>query len=262
MTERRWGVGVALLALYAAVAIVTHGLSSRPGRPLFDGFAPPAPYRWVKPPPEFTDNQPPEPAERTIPLSDQGSEAANASTTDAQIIVTLPQGAVASHPPDTAIRLTIKPLDAAAVAALPAGLRAVSNAYEVSIVYQPSQTPVPGVNPAAIIALTAASDGDGLQHLPPGAQQWQAVQSRAFGNTHGQTGPFQGPGHYVVTASAAVTTTATTIPQKGGSGGVVLALVIVAVVASVGGVVAVRSRRKAAAKRTRQQRRNAARRRP
>lgn len=250
MTKRRWRVGVVLVVVYAAMAFVTQG------RPLFDGFAPPTPYRWVKPPPEFTDNQPPEAAQRTIPLSEQGSEAANASTTDAQIIVTLPQGAVAAHPPDTALQLTITPRDAAAVAPLPAELRAVSNAYQVAMVYQPSQAPVPQVNQAAIIALTAASEGDGLLYLPPGAQQWQTVPSRAFGNTHGRTASFPGPGHYLVTASPAVTTTkAPGASTPGGSGGVLAVVIISAVAAAVGGAMTVRNRRQAAARRSRQQRR-------
>lgn len=250
MTRRRWGVGLALLAFYAVVAVATHGLSSRGGRPLFDGFAPPAPYRWVKPPPEFPDNQPPTSAERTIPVTGQGSEAANASTTDAQIIVTLPQGAIPGHPPDTAVLLRIVPLDAAAAALLPAGMRAVSNAYQVSIAYQPSQAAVARVDPAAIIALTAASDGDGLLYLAPGSQQWQPVQARSFGNTLGQTGPFHGPGDYVVTASPAVATTtsaAATAAQRGGSGGAVLVAVgLAAVAAAIGATLFLRSRRQAA----------------
>ena len=263
VAARRWRVGVALLIVYAAVAIVTQGLSSRRARPLFDGFAPPTPYRWVKPPPEFTDNQPPESAERTIPLSDDGSEAANASTTDAQIIVTLPRGAVLAHPPDTALALKITPFDAPAVAPLPPDQRPVSNAYQVSMTYQPSQAPVPKVDSSTAIAMTAASDGDSLLYLPPGAQQWQTIASRAFGNTHGRTGSFPGPGHYVVVASPAVTTTtAPGGPAKSGSGGVVAVVGVVIAAAGVGGAVAVRSRRKAAAARTRQQRRRQDRSRP
>jgi len=249
--ERRWRVGVALAVGYLALAFVTGG------RPLFDGFAPPAPYRWVKPPPEFLDNQPPQAAERTIPVSEDGSEAANASTTDAQVIVTLPRGAVAARPPDAAMLLKIVPFDAASLAPLPNDLRAVSNAYQVSLSYQPSQAPVPAVSPAAIIALTGASASDGLHYLPPGARVWLPVVSRAFGSTHGQTGPFQGGGHYVVTASPQVANTTVPGPAPaGGSGGTLLVGVVLVATGVAGGVVmTARGRRQAAARRTRQRRR-------
>ena len=256
---RRWRVGGVLVAVYLAAAIVTGG------RPLFDGFAPPAPYRWVKPPPELaTDNQPPQAADRTIPLGAGGSEAANASTTDAQIIVTLPQGAIAAHPPDTAVLLKITPLDVGALGVgLPRDLRAVSNAYQVTLADQPSGAAVASVDPSTIIALTAASNSDGLLYLAPGSQQWEVIPSRAFGNTHGQTGPFKGAGAYVVTASPSVTDT--TVPgtkASGGSGGMLIAgvaLVAVGVLLAVGRFVMLR--RRAKARRTRQQRRNQARRR-
>jgi hypothetical protein len=123
----RWA-GLALVAAYAVVAAATQGLASRPVRPLFDGFAPQVPYRWVRPPPELAaDNVPPQPAQRTIPLGEIGSEVTNASTTDAQIILTLPAGAVAVHPPDTAVALTITPHDAATLAPLASPLRAAGN---------------------------------------------------------------------------------------------------------------------------------------
>jgi len=232
------------VVLYAAVAVVTAGLSSRPFRPLFDGFAPPAPYRWVNPPKEFAaGNVPPQPAQRTVPLGDQGSEATNASTTDAQIIVTLQPGAVAAHLPDTSVSLTITPLDAATVAPIPAPQKAVSNAYQVVLVYQPSQTPVTKVGNATI-ALTAATTGQTLLYSSD-RTAWQETPARPFGNTHGLVGGFAGPGYYAVAAPPNTSTTAAGSSGVRGSTGVLLAVGVVAVAAVVVAGVVLRRRRRA-----------------
>jgi hypothetical protein len=228
------------------VAAATQGLTSRPVRPLFDGFAPQAPYRWVRPPPELAaDNVPPEPAQRTIPLGEGGSEATNASTTDAQIILTLPAGAVPAHPPDTAVALTITPLDAGTLAPVSAPLRPASNAYQVSFVYQPSQSPVSTVSNATI-AMTAASQGESLLHSADGTQ-WQTKSARPFGNTHGLVGPFTGPGYYVVATPPPTTTTAA---GRGGSGSGAVVLVAAVVGAGAVGLVAVALRSRSDAKRS------------
>lgn len=250
MTHRRWRVGLVLVALYAVVAVATHRLDLGAPRPLYDGFAPPPPYRWVKPPPALAaGNQPPQAADRTIPVTAQGSEAANASTTDAQVIVTLPQGALAAHDADTAVALKLTPLDPATLPALPNGLRSVSNAYQVGMAYQPSQAAVTQVAASAIVALTAASQGDTLLYSPDG-RAWQTIASRPFGATNGLTGPLQGAGYYLVTASPSVTTTSTSVPGKGNSHGGPVALaiggtiVVVAAGAAVNRMVKNRARRK------------------
>ncbi|MGH9223120.1 MAG: hypothetical protein ACRD2W_04910, partial [Acidimicrobiales bacterium] len=145
--RRLWWAGAAAAVVYVVVAALTGG------RPLFDGFAPPAPYRWVMPRPEFAaGNQPPETAERNVPLTDEGNEATNASTPDAQIIVTLPTGAVPPQPPDSTVALRLVPVDPAPLGPLPAGLVAQSNAYQLSMTYQPSGEPVTEIKPGPAIA--------------------------------------------------------------------------------------------------------------
>jgi hypothetical protein len=230
---RRWEAGAVLVVAYAVVAAVTHGLAPfAAGRPLYDGFAPPPPYRWVKPPPEFAaGNTPPQPAQRSLPLGSGGSEATNASTNDAQIIVGLPTGAVAAHPPDTSVTLTITPLDAATVAPLPPGQQAVSNAYSVTLAYQPSQAAVTTLTntTGATIALTAALSGENLLYSADG-HQWTKADSRPFGNTHGLTSTFLGPGYYVVTAPPTATTTTAGAGGGGRAGAVVGVVLLVGVV--------------------------------
>ncbi|MGH9276902.1 MAG: hypothetical protein ACRD12_02165, partial [Acidimicrobiales bacterium] len=228
----RWGAGAGLVAVYAAVALATHVVTGGVGRPLFDGFAPPIPYRWVKPPPELAaGNMPPEPAERVVPLGPDGSEPSNASTADAQVIVALAQGALAAHPPDTGVLIKLVPFDAATLGPVPEGLDVVSNAYQVGLTYQPSQEPVTQPGPLGQIALTASSQGDTLLYSTDG-RTWTVKQSRPFGSTHGVTGNFEGRGYYLVGASPSVVTTTTTGPsaEGGGSGPFVVLLVVVAVV--------------------------------
>ena len=194
-------------------------------------------------------NVPPQPAQRTVPLGDQGSEATNASTTDAQIIVTLQPGAVAAQPPDTSVSLTITPLDPATVAPIPVPQKAVSNAYQVGLVYQPSQTPVTKVGNATI-ALTAATTGETLLYSSDGAA-WQETPARPFGNTHGLIGGFAGPGYYAVAAPPNTSTTAAGSTGASGSTGVLLAVAVVGVAAVVVAGVVLRGRRRGAAARSR-----------
>ena len=202
MTSRpaRAGAGVALL--YVVVAFVTAQVSSRPVLPLFDGFAPPTPYAWVNPPPERAgDNVAPQPAEREFPLGPEGSEAANATTDDGQAIVGLDTGSVPPHPPDTAVRVRITPFDAGTLGPLPAGLRAVSNAYRVSLAYVPSGTEVSQLAVPGTVALTAAETGDRLLYSADG-QAWEERTFRPYGDDHGVFRELGAAGWFVVASSA------------------------------------------------------------
>ena len=51
------GVGLAVAGAYVLVALITPRWTGRPLVPLFDGFAPPAPYAWVNPPAEFAKDK-------------------------------------------------------------------------------------------------------------------------------------------------------------------------------------------------------------
>lgn len=255
--------GLALALLYAAAAAATGALV--PGaRPLFDGFAPPPPYRYVSPPPELAaTNQPPVSARTSVPLGEGGSEAANASTADAQALVTLPAGAVAPHEEDAAVLVALVPRAPGALAPLPPALRPVSNAYQLELSYQPSGAAAE-VGSRAMVALTGATLGDTLLFSADGAA-WQVVEgARPFGHTHGMTGPAQGPGYYLVAASPAVTPPTTSGEDGGGVSPLLAAAVALALVGG-GGWLWHRRRRaqaRAAAARARARRRQAPGRKP
>ena len=132
--RRPLAVGLGLGALYAIVAVATLLLADRPLLPLFDGLAPPPPYRWVKPPPEVAaDNQQPTSAQREAPLGPEGSPFLNVTPEDGQAVVVLEAGAVPPNPPETGVRVAVTPHDAGTLGDLPDGLTAASNAYQVAI---------------------------------------------------------------------------------------------------------------------------------
>ncbi|MCA1693021.1 MAG: hypothetical protein LC733_12815 [Actinobacteria bacterium] len=174
---RRAGVGLALL--YVAVAVATQLLSSRPFRPLFNGFAPPQPYR------------------RDVVLGPEGSEVTNVTTSDDQAVAGLELGSVPPNPPDTGVKLQVAPVDPGRLAPLPQGLDALSNAYQVTLTYLPSQTAVLRLAKDGTIALTAVSPHGILLYSADGAE-WAEVPSRPFGNTNGRFTTLQATGHYLV----------------------------------------------------------------
>lgn len=102
-----------------------------PPRPVFDGFAPPAPYNWVEPPPEFEpDNQAPLHGELTFAIA-RAAGAQTVSTDDAQALVSVPSGAFASLAGTDMVTVTLTPVDPLELGPPPGGLRLDGNGYRV-----------------------------------------------------------------------------------------------------------------------------------
>ena len=239
MTRRPLAVGLALAAAYAAVAAATLVLSPRPLRPLFDGFAPPPPYNWVKPPPEQAfGNSPPRAAELEVPLGPEGSPYVNATPEDGQAIVTLEAGAVPPHPPDEVARVRVTPLDAGTLSPIPGGLRAQGNAYRVTVTYQPSGTDVVALARPGVIGLVAAALAEELLFSPDG-RAWEPRPTRALGLSHGLETDLVATGYYLMASRP-------TSPGggSGGGGGAGLAVAVLALPPlALGGVALARRRR-------------------
>lgn len=145
---RRVLLGGLILAGYIAVAIVMPGA---PSRPIFDIQGPPAPYRWVNPPPEFAQgNMKPESAAHDLPLGASGSDAASIATPDGQAAVVLKEGTFAPRKGEKTIVIRIDPLDAATIASPPSGLRYDGNAYRFIAAYKLS-----GEEAKPVLAATA-----------------------------------------------------------------------------------------------------------
>ncbi len=127
-----WGLAAAL-GYFLAAALVWPGI---PVRILYEGSAPPAPYRWAHPPADLASgNQAPQGGTGTISLTADGSASASILTDDAQAGVIFPRGVIVPRPGVSAVRVRITPLDPAPVAPPPAGLRFDGNAYRVEATY-------------------------------------------------------------------------------------------------------------------------------
>ncbi len=173
-----WGAVAAALYL-AAGAYVWPRV---PVRLLYEGEAPPLPYRWVRPPATLAEpNQPPESGAGAIPLTPDGSQSASILTDDGQAAVIFRSGAIAPRAGVTSVQATITPLDPARVAAPPPGLRFDGNAYRMEATYRDG-TPISLAKPAtavlryprhATMLLRSAPDGWSQldAHLVAGALQ-------------------------------------------------------------------------------------------
>ncbi len=132
-----WGVGVA--ALYLAVAAAGFRSGAVPVRILFDGVAPPPPYRWARPPQELAGgNQAPEVGTGTVSLDATGSVPASATTGDGQATVNVAGRAIPGERGEGSAVVRISPLDPASIGPPPQGLRFDGNAYRIEITYASS----------------------------------------------------------------------------------------------------------------------------
>lgn len=201
MTRRPLAVGLAFGGLYAIVAVATLLLGDRPLLPLFDGLAPPPPYRWVEPPPEVAaDNQLPTSAQREAPLGPEGSPFLNVTPEDGQAVVVLGAGALLPNPPETGVRVAVTPHDADTLGDLPDGLIAASNAYELVVTYQPSGAALTTVRPsdASSISLTGAGLSD-VMLFSPGGDAWTRMDDpEPLLGGHGLEVPLETTGYFLV----------------------------------------------------------------
>ena len=230
--DRRLLAGGALVALYLVVAAFT-----LPGplglRPLFDGFSGPPPYHWVNPPKELAaSNQKPVSASKSVPLGPNGTAASDTSTSDSQVLLSLPDGAIAAHPPDTAVLVKIDPIDPATLAPLPAPYVVDGNAYHVGLNYTPSNAPVATLAKQGSFLLRYPSSANTMLFSPDG-QTWQPIQTVPSPGNLTVLGQFNQAGYY----EAANNHTSAPAKSKGANPlvigvEIVGALVVVAIVVS------------------------------
>lgn len=170
-----WGTAAAAFYVLASVASTQWGLP--PGRVLYDGLAPLPPYRWMRPPPELArDNQPPEPGEATLPLT-AGSPPGSVTTGDGQASVIFETTTVAPARGESAVRVSLVPLDPAGVAAPPSGTRFDGNAYRIDARYAASGMPVNLQAPATIV-LRYATGASRMARVSESG--WSALQTITY----------------------------------------------------------------------------------
>jgi hypothetical protein len=235
---------------YVVTLLATMAASGGGVRPLYEGFSPPAPYRWVKPPPPFASgNEPPKPSITDVGLQGGTSGQAGISTDDAQVVLNLGPGTIPPHASDTKVTVTITPLDPATLSPPPGPLRADGNAYRVEAVYEPSRQPVDRFAFPGDILLTVPEPGHNMLFSPDG-RSWQGLETQPVATSSVVAARLSQAGYFLGATSNPASTTTTARPGGSGSGGsttgraVIAALVVAGVAVALFAVPAVlRSRR-------------------
>jgi hypothetical protein len=139
--SRRLAWGAAALAIYA-LAVIVHARIAPAMRPLYDGLAPAAPYRYADPPPDLeAENELPEPGEGIVDIVGKGTAASSISTGDGQMQVVLPKGAFPARKGEKRVDVRIEPLAPEPPLEIGDGVVVEGNAYRVSAEYGKSGEP-------------------------------------------------------------------------------------------------------------------------
>jgi hypothetical protein len=127
-----WGLAAAICYLVVGAQL----WPAHPLRLLYEGEAPPLPYRWVRPPANLPEpNQPPSSGAGEIPLTPTGSQSASILTDDGQAALILRFGAIAPRAGASAVTVKITPLDPRSIAPPPDKLVFDGNAYRMEATY-------------------------------------------------------------------------------------------------------------------------------
>jgi hypothetical protein len=202
--------GVVIGLIIGTVYLVAGGLSFGggllPRAPVLDGLGPPAPYQWVKPPPDrLKDNKAPSGATGSIGLTRIGSSGSH-STPDGQAQILSDSNSIPLQTGQTSVSVTIQPLDPDKVGPPPSGgYHYDANAYKYGAVYEPSGQPITTMTLTVVLSYATAADHifrrngsgwDPLPTTPAGQNQLFAPTDRlgifvAAGTATGGTAPKQ-----------------------------------------------------------------------
>jgi hypothetical protein len=253
VTSTRARVAVGVVALYVAVAAGTVRLTDHHVRPLFESIGPAPAYQWVDPPSQFAaGNVKPHAVTRELPLNGAGSALTSVQSSDSQVVVNLPDGAVPPRPGDSALELAFTPLAPKQVAAAPSGLRADGNVYRVTLAYKPSGQTIATVAKAGNLVMAVPDPGEAILYSADG-KRWTKLTTQPVGGPTTLGTRFDRAGYYM--GAAAPTATA----KKSNTGTVIAVIAIVVVLALLLGLGPVLVRRlrtpKSRSEQRRQQRR-------
>jgi hypothetical protein len=198
----------ALAGLLAAVAYLAGALASGAldpwaRRPLLDGLAPRAPYRWVAPPPELASgNKTPSSGHFEAKLVAGGSQVGAFSTQDTQVTLILGQAAFEASSGQDKVAVDVTPVDPAKLAPPPAGMLAAGNAYRVQASYLPSKRPIEAVDGelslGLVYPLLSAPVADPAGHVvlqSRDGHEWTQLPSVDVPGTHQVTAQLAEPGY-------------------------------------------------------------------
>ncbi|MEY2568496.1 MAG: hypothetical protein QOE35_3025 [Actinomycetota bacterium] len=253
MTATRARVAVGVVVVYVAVAAATVRFTDHHVRPLFESIGPAPAYQWVDPPSQFAaGNVKPHAVTRALPLNAAGSGLTSVQSSDSQVVVNLPDGAVPPKPGDSALELGFTPLAPKQVAAPPGGLRADGNVYRVTLDYKPSGQTITTVAKPGNLVMAVPDPGVAILYSIDG-KRWTKLTTQPVGGPTTLGTRFDRAGYYMGAANPTVT------KKKSNTGAVVAVVAIVVVLAlllGLGPVLVRRLRRpKTRSEQRRQQRR-------
>jgi hypothetical protein len=180
---RALAAGLVVTGLYVVLGAVSGHLSPLARRPLLDGFAPPPPYRWVRPPPSLVStNKKPSSGRFAIALTAAGSEAGVFSTDDSQASLALGPGAIKPTPGEVSALLQIVPLAPTPGVSVPSRMVIAGNVYRLTGVYRPGGSPVGKLKDPGQMVLAYPAATDALLHRhtllrSADGRSWTAVES-------------------------------------------------------------------------------------
>jgi hypothetical protein len=198
----------AVAGLLAATAYLGGGLASGAlgpwaRRPLLDGLAPRAPYRWVTPPPELASgNKTPSDGHFEAKLAGVGSQVGAFSTQDTQVTLILGQNAFKASPDQTKVAVDVSPLDPGKLAPAPEGMLIAGNAYRIQVSYLPGKRAIETVdgelNLGLVYPLLAAPVADPAGHVvlhSGDGRAWKQLPSVDVPGTHQVNAQLPEPGY-------------------------------------------------------------------
>jgi len=163
---------------YLAVATATLALAGRAVLPLFEGFRPPEPYEWVRPPPPYAPgNQVPAPFSVT---QDIGAPL-DLFTADGQCTVSLAAGSIAAPGSDAQVEARLTPLASGTLGGLPTGLHADGNAYRIDLVGRPSGRSLTRLAAPGHLVLKGAVPVQSVLYTADG-RAWSRLASQPVGD--------------------------------------------------------------------------------
>jgi hypothetical protein len=238
MTARgrsQWTVaaGAAAAIAYLLVAMATPRVTGRAIRPLFEGFGPAQPYRWVNPPKEFASgNKVPKPDSTDIDLGPTGNGPSGANSEDNQLVLNIPAGAIPPHPPDATAVVKIIPTDPGKLGPPPSGVHRDGNAYQVLMSYAPSGVDIPALTVPGNAFMIVPDPATDIVFSVDG-QVWQSLGAQRIGGSSVNVGTtFQKAGYYLAVSSGQAAPTGPAHKAKTGTivaaiaGVIVLALLV------------------------------------
>jgi hypothetical protein len=230
-----------LVLALCAVAYVLAAWMVSPG--FFDGLAPPAPYHWVSPAPDFrSTNKPPESGQATVPVKAGAAQSGHVATADSQASISFPAQTFEVPSDGSSITVAVKP---AAIFPDLGGIEAAGNVYSITAstrMISPSVITLRYVQlePAPPTQIFTASDPSG---------PWRAIPPVNTAVPASVAGSAQALGYFVVGyPPASAPTQAATAGSSGPPISPLLLVVVAAVVLAVlAGLPLLAGRRRASA---------------